>query len=172
MPNVNPPRNGHQAPPVRPAPRRGPARRNRAVVTVAVVSALTGLGLLLGGILGGLVLNAKNVSGGVAFTLASVGALAGAVYGARLANKLARGSRRRFRLSALGTVPGLVAAVGISYLASASGNGLLAVLAIFCPGIGAALGALLAETGGSPAALTQQPAVRAAGGKKGRARPR
>lgn len=164
-----------KAPPGRGMP-SPPSRRNRAIVTVAVVSALTGLGLLLGGLLGGLVLNAKSVSGGVAFTLAAAGALAGAVYGARLANKLARGSRRRFRCSALGTVPGLAAAVAISYLASASGNSLLAVLAILCPGIGAALGALLAEAGRAPAAVTPRSPAPVAGGKaegkKGRARPR
>lgn len=123
---------------------RAPSRRSRAIVTIAIVSAVYGGGFALGGLLAGLALNNKGVPSIVGFLIAAAGAIAGIWVGARIANRLTGGTRRRFLAMGVGGMPGFVASIGLGYAAS-QGVAVLALVALFCPGIAAALGGSLTE---------------------------
>lgn len=111
---------------------------------VAVVSAAAGLGLTVGSGVAGLLSN-LHVARGVVFGVAYAGAVAGTVLGARLASTWTRGGPGRFRAMVLGGIPGLAVAIAFSYVAYRTSDGLLALLSLLCPGIGAAFGASFAE---------------------------
>jgi hypothetical protein len=122
-----------------------PADRGRWIIMIAVVSAMTGACLLLGGFLGLIADRALHAPALVVVLLIAVGALVGVWLGARFAIRLTGGDHRRFVASGLGGSVGLVGAVAVAYTASNVLPALLPFVAILCPGFGAAIGALVSE---------------------------
>jgi len=122
-----------------------PARRGRAVVTLAVVSASTGAFLLLWSSIAGLLRHLAGVPVPALFVLVVLGAFAGVWVGAWLACRLTGGDRRRFIASGIGGSVGLVAAVGAAFASTRILPAVLPLLAILCPGAGAVLGARAGE---------------------------
>lgn len=146
-----------------PARAQVPTRRNDRwwVVTVALVSAGAGAGLLLGFVLA---TGLRSISSGTSDAVLSIplalGAIAGVWAGAWMAGRTTGGDRRRFAASGIGGVAGLVVALLVAVAIPVMNVPVLGVLlplvVILCPGFGAAAGAGVA-TRGQPASGGQRP---------------
>jgi hypothetical protein len=136
LPDFDPKTNGHKAPPPPPPPRRG-----GGILLLALVSAFTGLNLLIGGAIGAIVGSATN-SGDVVPALVALGAgLGGAVgvyFGVRVCVRLG-GSSGVASVRWL-TAWGLAGLLGSIALAATVASPLTPIIAILLPGIAAALG--------------------------------
>ncbi|GAC1374537.1 MAG: hypothetical protein NVSMB32_17650 [Actinomycetota bacterium] len=123
------------------------------MVTIALVSAAMGAGLLVGFLIGGLVHDLFGAPVELVLVVAAAGSVAGVWLGSWLAIRLTGGNRRRFVACGVGGTLGLVAAVGVAYAAAKTLAGILPIIAILAPGIGAAVGAVFAERGQPQAQL-------------------
>jgi hypothetical protein len=122
------------------------------VVTVALVSAGAGAGLLLGFVLAtGLRSTSSGISDAFLSIPLALGAIGGVWAGAWMAGRTTGGNRRRFVGSGIGGVGGLVVALLIAVAIPVMNVPVLGVIlplaVILCPGFGAALGARVAERG-------------------------
>jgi hypothetical protein len=136
--------NGHPSP-ITAVPATPPGLRGRWIVPLAVVSAFSGMSMLLGGFIGvsvgGRAAPQSNLEIALALGGALLGGVAGVWVGASLAIRLT-GQDPADRLAmtgAFGTI-GLVVGIGIVVLATRTSLGLIAGLGLIAPGIGAAVG--------------------------------
>lgn len=144
MSEFDPATNGHK-----PGPKPAVVRESsgRGVLLVTIVSAMTGLNLMLGAGVGGLIaipLGLKEGSLGVIMVTATgFGGLLGVIFGVRVAHRFGgTGQGARARIAAVaGGIAGLVGAVALAGLAKIP---FTPILAIMLPGIGAWLGDRLA----------------------------
>lgn len=140
MSEFDPATNGHK-----PEPKSAVVRESsgRGVLLVTIVSATTGLNLMLGAGVGGLIaipLGLKEASLGVIMvTTAGLGGLLGVIFGVRIAHRFGgTGQGAKDRIAAVaGGIAGLVGAVALAGLAQIP---FVPILAVMLPGIGAWLG--------------------------------
>lgn len=139
MSEFDPSTNGHKS---EPKPTVVGEGSGRGVLLVTIVSAMTGLNLMLGAGVGmiAIPLGLKEASLGVVMvTAAGLGGLLGVIFGVRVAHRFGgTGQGDRARIAAVvGGIAGLVGAVALAGLANIP---FVPILAVMLPGIGAWLG--------------------------------
>jgi hypothetical protein len=136
LPEFDPKTNGHKGPPPPPPPRRG-----GGILLMALVSAFTGLNLLLGGAIGfivGYVTNAGDVVPALVALGAGLGGAVGVFFGVRVCVRL--GGSSGVASPRWLTAWGLAGLLGSVALAAWVASPLTPIMAILLPGIAAALG--------------------------------
>lgn len=139
------PGNGHgrESPEPEAAPSNG-----RGVLLVAIVSAMTGLNLMLGAGVGLLIAQPIGLRGDSAGILmlvaAALGGILGVIFGVRVAHRFG-GTGEGARARILAVIAGLLGLVGAVAVASTSGIPFAPIIAVMLPGIGAWLGDRAAE---------------------------
>jgi hypothetical protein len=137
-------RNGHHSPPTA-VPGTPEGLRGRWIVPLAVVSAITGMCMFLGVLIGGGIAAAAGLRDTQVLAPAFLGlmlaGLAGVWLGARIAIRLTGGDPQgRLVLTGIFATMGLAIGLGLLILAARIAVILVAGLGLIAPGIGAAIG--------------------------------